>query len=125
MDMAKADIILPNGTKISIDGTPEEIIKIKESLSSEKSQATKKRKISKKQNGSKKISKEGPLARVRLLIEKDFFKQKRTLEEIRKRLEEMAIFYKVSDLSPSLIRLVKKGEIRRLKEEGQWRYVNS
>jgi hypothetical protein len=123
--MAKADIILPNGTRINIDGTPEEIIKIKESLTNEESIQGKRKNVVKKNNSKKKLSKNGPLIRIRGLIEKDFFKEKRTIENVRKMLEEMAIFYKVSDISPSLIRLVKKGELRRIKEEGQWRYVNS
>ncbi len=122
--MAKANIILPNGTRIDIDGTPEEIIKIKESLSNEETTQKRTRKAVKSNSSQKKPSKEGPLARIRNLIEKDFFKEKRAIEDIRKRLEEMAIFYKVSDLSPSLIRLVKKGELRRIREESQWRYVN-
>ena len=125
MNMAKAEINLPNGTKITIDGTPEEIIKIKESLSNEQPTSTKKKQVVNKNSMPRKVSKEGPLVRIRLLIEKKFFNEKRTIENVRKKLEEMAIFYKASDLSTSLIRLVQSGELRRLKEEGQWRYVNS
>lgn len=64
------------------------------------------------------------MGRIRVLIGEDFFKEKKVIDEVRRILEERAIFYKNSDLSPSLIRLVKKGELRRLKEGGQWRYVN-
>jgi hypothetical protein len=124
--MAKAEIILPNGTKINIEGTSEEIIKIKEAITHEEKNYSKQNTSSiQKSSSSKRSSKEGPLVRIRNLIEDNFFKEKRTIEDVRKKLEEKAIFYKVSDLSTSLIRLVKKGELRRLKEENQWRYVNS
>jgi len=123
--MTKAEINLPNGTKITVDGTPEEIIRIQQAFS-DSPDSTSKKKQGYRDKGipKKKPSKVGPLGRIRTLITEDYFKEKRTMEDVRKSLEERAIFYKHSDIAPSLIRLVKKGELRRLKEEGQWIYVN-
>jgi len=126
--MAKAEIILSDGTKMNIDGTPEEIIKIKQSFIEFNIKAKSNvSKITRKRSGSKSkiLSKEGPLSRIRDLIKNNFFKEERNIEDIRKKLEEKAIFYQVTALSPSLIRLVKKGELRRLKEDNRWEYVNS
>jgi hypothetical protein len=124
--MAKAEINLPNGTKITVDGTPEEIIKIQGAFSRPSEYERKDSRVyGSKVIPKKKPNKIGPLGRIRNLIEEDYFKDKRTIEDVRKILEERAIFYKSSDIAPSLIRLVKKGELRRLKEDGQWRYVNS
>jgi len=123
--MAKAEINLPNGTKITVDGTPEEIIKIQQSFSKEQGHKTKVNSIDEYNHiPKKKPNKIGPLARIRGIIQENYFKEKRTMDEVRKLLEEKAIFYKSSDIAPSLIRLVKKGELRRLKEDGNWIYVN-
>jgi len=124
--MTTAEINLPDGTKITIDGSVEDIMKIQQTFSLGSSAKDNQSEIDKSRNiRKKKTNQSGPLGRIRVLIGKDFFKEKRTIDEVKKTLQERAIFYKTSDLSPSLIRLVKGGELRRLKEEGQWRYVNS
>ena len=123
--MVKAEINLPNGTKINIDGSPEDIIKIQQAISGHNEGKMKKISIDQgRYIPKRKPDKIGPLGRVRVLIEQDYFKEKRTMDNVRKLLEEKAIFYKHSDIAPSLIRLVKKGELRRLKEGGKWIYVN-
>ena len=123
--MAEAEINLPNGTKINVKGTPEEIILIQQAFS--KDSEHKSRKVSIDRNSSipkSKPDKIGPLGRIRVLVVEDYFKEKRAIDDVRRLLEEKAIFYKSSDIAPSLIRLVKKGELRRLKEDGNWVYVN-
>jgi hypothetical protein len=54
----------------------------------------------------------------------DFFKTKRGLGEVQKKLEEGAHIYPVTHLSPVLFRLVGARELRRIKEGGTWKYVN-
>jgi len=121
--MVNAKITFPDGTQIDVEGTAEDIVKIKQRFD-EKNDALKNKDTPNKKTGQRIHSSKGPLGRVRLLIERNFFEQKRTLQDVKSKLEEMAIFYRLSDLSPSLIRLVKRGELRRLKEKNQWRYVN-
>jgi len=123
--MAKAEINLPNGTKITVDGTSDEIIKIQQAFSKNSESKPRKNYIYRNEGiPKKKPSKIGPLGRIRVLIGENYFKKKRTLDDVKKSLEEKAMFYKHSDIAPSLIRLVKKGELRRLKEGGKWIYVN-
>ena len=90
--------------------------------------ATDKNQSSEEDKGTKKdfgiSSSTGPLGRINQLIQESFFKEKRTIQDIKSKLEEKAIFYDATSLSPTLLRLVKKGIIRRIKENGQWRYVN-
>jgi hypothetical protein len=121
--MAKAEIVLKDGTKMNIEGTPDEIMQIKEHLEKSKvGNLSSEDKDPKKDFGIS--SQEGPLSRIYNLIKEGFFKEKRTLADIKSKLEEKAIFYDVTSLSPTLLRLVKRGIIRRIKEEGQLRYVN-
>ena len=66
----------------------------------------------------------GPIDYIRELIEQDFFNGKRALGEIKEKLDEEAHFYPATSLSPALVRLVRKRELRRIKEDGSWKYVN-
>jgi len=121
--MAKAEIILKDGTRMLIEGTTEEIIQFKDKLEhASKNQSSEEDKGTKKDFGIS--SSTGPLGRINQLIQESFFKEKRTIQDIKSKLEEKAIFYDATSLSPTLLRLVKKGIIRRIKENGQWRYVN-
>ena len=52
-----------------------------------------------------------------------FFASKRGLGEIKGKLDEQAHFYPVTTLSPAMVRLVRKREIRRIKEDGTWKIV--
>ena len=125
--MAKAQITLPDGTKIHLEGTPEEIISVQGALSqnSTDKRFSKKTKSPKRSPvNNRKPSKEGPMSRIRDLISEDFFKEKRKMDEVKIILEQKAIFYQASDLAPTLIRLIKKGELRRIKENNKWVYVN-
>ena len=58
-------------------------------------------------------------------MEKGYFKSKRTIGDIQKKLEEMGHIYALTSLSTPLIRLTrsKNSALRRLKENKQWVYV--
>lgn len=114
--MAKAEIIFPDGTKMVLDGSVEEVMRIKKHFSQKEKSVD--------NLASEKKNSPGPLGRIGLLIEENFFNDKRTLKDIRKKLEEKAIFYSPQMISPALIRSIKKGRLRRIKEAGKWRYVN-
>jgi len=122
--MAKAEITLKDGTKMNIEGTPDEILEIKEKMEKSHDPKSSPKNRDHIKNFSIK-SPVGPLGRINSLVQEDFFKEKRTIIDIKNKLEEKGIFYDSTSLSPTLLRLVKKGVIRRVKEEGQWRYVNS
>ena len=118
--MVHAEITLKDGTKMLLDGSPEEIMQIKEKL-----EDNSKTHVNLAHKDKRSISdKEGPLGRITNLIHEGYFKEKRTISDIKNKLAENAIFYDNTVLSPSLLRLIRKGLLRRIKEEGQWRYVN-
>jgi hypothetical protein len=66
----------------------------------------------------------GPTEYIRELIGEGYFKTKREIGAVRDKLEERAHIYPVTSISGPLLRLVKKKELRRLKEDEVWRYVN-
>lgn len=57
------------------------------------------------------------------LIEGSFFATPKKLSAVREALEERGHFYPVTTLSPVLLRLVRKKELRRIKNQGHWTYV--
>jgi hypothetical protein len=126
--MAKASLVLPTGAKVQLEGTAEEIAVLlsKFSASSEsqtpQTHVKSSRKTSKK---SKSISRSGPTGFVMDLIGEGFFKSRRTLPEIQKKLEEKGHIYAQTSLSPVLIRLVRKKNVnlRRIKDKKGWIYV--
>ncbi len=72
----------------------------------------------------------GPKGRIEILIEEGFFKQKRTLSQVKEELVAHVWHHRVEVLSPALGRLVQERKLRRLKEPevrgGKlvWRYSN-
>lgn len=120
--MARAHLICPDGTKVAIAGTPEEVARLVERLSGSVGTS---RKSSVKDRARKKILKSsGPVGYVRTLKEEGFFKSKRTLSDIQKKLEEKGHIYALTSLSPALLRVVRSRDLGRIKEGGIWKYVN-
>jgi len=123
--MAKANFILSGGTKVDIEGTPEEIQKLLSfyesmrrtptapSPSPEKASPTRQ-----KRDGA------GAKVRVRGLIGDDFFQTPRSLKAIQDKLAEDGHIYPQSGLSARLIELTKARELRRFKDKDVWVYVN-
>jgi len=127
--MAKANVDLPNGTKIQIDGTSEEIGKILElyknegNFDEEIDKPKKKTKYKTNKTGRKK-SKSGPKQYIRELKTAGFFKVKRNMKEVQKKLEEKGHIYPMNELSTPLRNLVQDSELGRIKEKDGWVYVN-
>jgi len=127
--MPKAKIELPNGTVVTIDGTPEDVAKLLK-LYSSSTDVPDKTSTKKQSTGSKTPSKpsakspKGPMGHIRVLIDEGFFKSRKSLADIQKKLEEKGHIYAQSSLSPALVRLVRNQEVRRLKESKGWAYVN-
>jgi len=126
----KANVVLPDGTKITIDGNPDEVAAVLKRISGETPRSpgaggTKRRRPKgAKKRGSPRVSPKGPADYIRGLVEDDFFKTKRGLGDVQKKLEQGAHIYPVTHLSPALFRLVKAKELRRIKDGGKWKYVN-
>lgn len=129
--MAKATLILPNGTKVTVEGDPAEIEAMLrsfgatgvESVRSATGRAESAPSSTRSRRGTAREP-GGPTGHIRNLKIEGFFREKRSLTEIKKKLEEMGHIYASHDLSPRLVRLVRERELRRVREAGTWKYVN-
>lgn len=127
--MAKANLTLPDGTKVLIEGSSEEVANVLGKFSQpfetrvkrKKSKAKRKSSIS-SSRGAKKVVR-GPVGYITELADEGFFKTKRKLPEIQKKLEEGGHIYAQTSLSPALLKLIRKRVLRRLKEKKRWVYV--
>jgi hypothetical protein len=117
--MAKAHIVTKSGTKVTVEGSPEEVASLIERIEGpEGGKSTNTR--SKVPRGSRPT----PVGLISELIDGGFFKKPRELGAIRLALQEQGHFYPVTTLSPALLRLVRKKELRRIKDAKRWLYVN-
>jgi hypothetical protein len=129
--MAKANLLLPDGTKVILDGKPDEIAtllakigSISPPLQTGKPESSKVQQSGDKRSKSKKTVTKGPLGFISELAEEGFFKTRQTLPDIQKKLEERGHIYAQTSLSPAMVRLTRKRAVRRLKEKKGWVYVN-
>ena len=120
--MAKANFTFPDGTKMVFDGTPEEVSKFMDAYKTTKESKTKESKT--KESKTKESKTDGPTGRIRQLINDGFFVEKRNINDILEKLEERGFIYKQTGISSQLTKLTKNREIRRIKEDGKWYYVN-
>lgn len=120
--MAKARIKTSTGANITIEGTPEEVARVVAQLgagSSTKDSAPHEKSRSKKNQRAKAT----PINLLSSLIDGGFFRKPKDLGSVKVALEEMGHFYPVTTLSPVLLRLVRKRQLRRLKDQKKWLYT--
>jgi hypothetical protein len=117
--MAKAHLTTKNGTKIVIEGTPEEVAGLVARFDDQPDGS--KKGAAKKSRQSR--AKTGPVGLVGELIDANFFKKPKGLGAIKLALEEQGHFYPVTTLSPILLGMVKKRTLRRVKDNKRWLYV--
>ena len=131
--MAKANLLLPDGTKVAIEGTADEVAALLVRFSSvggsskasrDRPSQTALRRLGGETKAKTKVTRVGPTKYIRDLIEEGYFKTKREIGEVQNKLEEYAHIYPVTSISGPLQRLVKNKELRRIKEDGAWKYVN-
>ena len=119
--MAKANIKTKDGTKIIVEGTPEEISKImkfyKGNGSSEK--PTEFKKFTKSRIGSTPTVTDI----VREMIAEGFFNKPKGLAELKSGMEEQGQFVPITTLSAIVLGLTKNKELRRIKQDQKWSYV--
>jgi hypothetical protein len=130
--MAKANLVLPDGTKVQIEGTADEVAALLARCSSSapvgktpkgQQKGKKRRRSSGGGSTPKRAKGKGPVGLITELAAEGFFKTKRILPEIQKKLEEAGNIYAQTSLSPAVLGLTKKKVLRRLKEKKGWAYV--
>jgi hypothetical protein len=116
--MAKAHILTPSGINVKIEGTPAEITAVVHDLEVKGKKTAPERPRGK--------TKQGRILLVDLigsLIDGGFFKKPQDLGGVRTALAEMGHHYPVTTLSPTMLRLVRRRQLRRFKEQKHWVYV--
>lgn len=120
LNMAKAQIITPQGLHVNIEGTPAEITALVHDLerkhANEGPATPRRRKI--------RAGRTSLVDLVESLVDGGFFKKPRDLGSIKGALAEMGHHYPLTTLSPAMLRQVRKKNIRRIREQKHWLYVN-
>jgi len=122
--MAKANLVLPDGTTVAIEGTADDVAILLSKFSQSSGAERKKHRSRTSSSGGTKKKKDGPTGLIIELSNEGYFKSKRTLGDIQKKLEERGHIYAITTISPCLTRLTKKRTLRRLREKKGWVYVN-
>jgi hypothetical protein len=135
--VATANIDLKDGTKILIEGTPEEIVRVlalyKPGHSPSPSGANDLANAGAKRPDARKSerrdvsarSRTGAMQHIRELIHEDFFSERRSIAHVQAKLEELGRIYPQTHLSTPLRRLVMNKELRRLRDGTNWAYVDA
>lgn len=121
--MAKANITMPDGTKVQIEGTSDEITELVRRLQGSEGPPRS------PSSGAKEKTKRKRLRLVDLienLIEKSFFRTPRGLSEVRDKLREIGHSYPLTTLSPAMLTQVRRRALRRMRDPkagNRWKYA--
>lgn len=116
--MAKAQIMLPDGIKLTLDGTPDEIAATVARLKGSPERSS--REAAKSKSKSRRVQLVDLLAN---LIDGGFFKKPKDLASVKTALEEMGHHYPVTTLSGTMLGQVRRRNLRRLKQDKRWMYT--
>lgn len=119
--MVKAEIKKKDGTRIVIDGSEEEVKRLLDLIHEDRPVETQKTKENKE-------TKKGKMSIGDMILElgeEGFFKNPKSLVEIKNALSEKGGIYEVTTLSTLMIRLVRKRSLVRVKKDNKWVYVKA
>src|SRR5688572_26382058 len=120
--MAKAELKTKSGTVIVIEGSPDEVASVVKKIEGAPPEERSPRKPRKKE-APERTAKPTPVNLISSLIDGGFFRKPKDLASVKVALQEMGHFYPVTSLSPALLRLVRRRELRRLREDKRWMYT--
>ena len=121
--MAKAHISTAQGTKITIEGTPDEVAAVVASIEGVRGPTHRSRREDEKRAAKKEAKKQQSATdRVAAFKEEGFFDKPKRLSDVAKKLEEAGYLYPVTTLSGVMLTLVQKKILTRKKSEGVWVY---
>jgi hypothetical protein len=125
--MVKATIRTKSGTEIEIESDRQTIMEIISTIQRREELRERFREESKRRHeevihrqSAAPVSATGFILR---LEREGFFKEKRTLGEIQSELQKNGYMYPLSTLSAVMLRLIRHGDLERIKDEDKWRYV--
>ena len=121
--MAKAHITTKTGIKITIEGNPQEVAAIVRQVQGRDTSARVSRHGRLKASKGTHRQRVTPTNLVISLIDGSFFRKPKDLAAIKVALEEMGHYYPITTLSPVLLRLVRKRQLRRIKDKKRWLYT--
>jgi hypothetical protein len=119
--MAKAEYTTLGGAKVMVEGTPREVAELLKCLNDVSTDATPTAKKNRKSTNS--LAKATPTNLIASLIDGGFFRKPKDLASIKASLEESGHYYPVTTLSPTMLRFVRRKQLRRIKEDGKWMYT--
>lgn len=121
--MPKAMVATPSGTKVTIEGSNDEIAGLIARIEG-LGQATVPPLTKPTRANSSKTAKPTLIGLISEMIGRGFFKEPKLLGEVKTELEQNGHFYPLTTLSPTMLRLVKSRQLRRIKDgRGRWTYV--
>jgi hypothetical protein len=120
--MARVEIKTKSGTVITVEGSPEEVALVVKKIEGE-APSQRHHERARDKEGAEGTSKPTPLNLISSLIDGGFFRKPKDLASVKVALEEMGHFYPVTTLSPALLRLVRRRELRRLRDNKRWLYT--
>ncbi len=121
--MAKARITTKSGSKITIEGDPQEVAAIIRQVQGREMSVIGRRGEKAKQAKKAKQQRVTPTNLVISLMDGGFFRKPKDLPALKVALEEMGHYYPITTLSPVLLRLVRKRQLRRVKDKKRWLYT--
>jgi hypothetical protein len=118
--MPRATVTTRAGTVVSIEGTEDEIAAVVALFDHREDYSMPAVPVTRSTRSQARAT---PSGLVMELLSSGFFRQPRELGAVGAALAEQGHFYPVTTLSPLLLRLVRRKELRRMKEKGRWMYV--
>jgi hypothetical protein len=120
--MPKAHVTTKRGTTIVIEGSTDEVAELVRKIQGEAPPRDEHaRRSSRKEHKAATVS--GPMNHIESLIDGGFFRKPKDLASVKVALEEIGHFYPVTSLSPTLLRLVRSRQLRRLRDKKRWMYT--
>jgi hypothetical protein len=121
--MAKVELKTKSGTVIVIEGSPDEVASVVKKIEGTPSTPETGPRKPRRKEAAERTAKPTPVNLISSLIDGGFFRKPKDLASVKVALQEMGHFYPVTSLSPALLRLVRRRELRRLREDKRWMYT--
>ena len=124
--MANARIKAPGGIEVTVEGTPEEVARVLALVASAPGRPAPGTVVARQPKSRETAARHKDTTPGRILRMRDdgFFDSEQTLGDVQKELRRRGHLYPVTSLSPAMLDLTRRQDLRRLKSKsGRWTYV--